>query len=135
MKFNTQNIKNKVFYRLALAKAILLGFIGLIFTTTAYANPSNTNNVIFSATTDPTQGQGNVIMGDINIIINILSGIIGVIIVIVIVIGGIQYIAAGDNPQAVSSAKSKIYNAILALVAFIFLFAFLNWLVPGGLLK
>jgi len=58
---------------------------------------------------------------------------VGVIITVMIVIAGIQYMTARDNAQAVQAAKSKIMNAFIALVAFIFLYAFLQWLVPGGL--
>ena len=65
--------------------------------------------------------------------INILSGLVGVVVVIMIIIGGIQYASAGDDPQKVQGAKKKIANALLALFTFIFMFAFLQWVVPGGL--
>lgn len=64
--------------------------------------------------------------------INALSGIVGVVVVIMIIIGGIQYSSAGSDPQKIASAKSKIVNALLALLVFIFLYAFLQWVVPGG---
>jgi hypothetical protein len=66
------------------------------------------------------------------IFINALSAIVGVVIVGVITAGGIQYSAAGDNPQATLAAKKRIGNAILALLLYIFMFAFLQWIVPGG---
>lgn len=65
--------------------------------------------------------------------INFLSAGVGVIVAIMIVVGGIQYASAGGNPQAVQAAKSRIANAVLALVSYFFLFAFMQWLVPGGL--
>lgn len=64
--------------------------------------------------------------------INVLSALVGVIIVIMIAIGGIQYTTARDNPQMVVAARARIYNAILALVIFLFSYAFLQWLIPGG---
>lgn len=64
--------------------------------------------------------------------INVLSAIAGIVIVSMVVYGGIQYSAARDNPQAVQSAKSHITNAILALVLYLFFYAFLNFIVPGG---
>ncbi len=67
-------------------------------------------------------------------LINILTALVGVVVVIMIVIGGIQYSAARDNPQAIQAAKGKITNAVLALVVFIFTSAFLQWIVPGGVL-
>lgn len=65
--------------------------------------------------------------------INILSGLAGLAIVGMIVAGGIQYSTAGASPQAVSAAKGKIINALIALLALFFLYAFLQWLVPGGI--
>ncbi len=73
------------------------------------------------------------IVGYLVLFINVLSGIVGVVIVIMIIVGGIQYSSAGDDPQKVSAAKSKIINALLALAVFIFMFAFLQWVVPGGI--
>ena len=66
--------------------------------------------------------------------VNVLSGMVGVVVVIMIIVGGIQYTASGDDPQAVAKAKGKIYNAVLALVLFIFGFTILQWVIPGGLL-
>lgn len=65
---------------------------------------------------------------------NALSALVGVVIVFSIVVGGIQYMSAGSNPQAVSKAKSRIMNALLALVVYLFMFGLLQWLVPGGVL-
>lgn len=67
-------------------------------------------------------------------VINILSAAAGLIITIVIIIGGIQYTTAKDDPQAVAAAKGRITNAIIALAVYIFFYAFLQWLVPGGIL-
>lgn len=65
--------------------------------------------------------------------INIMSALAGVVIVAVIAAGGIQYSTAGANPQAVGAAKGKIINALIALLCLIFLFSFLQWLIPGGI--
>lgn len=66
---------------------------------------------------------------------NILGGIAALVIVLMIVWGGIQYSAAGADPNKVQAAKQKIINALLALLLFIFGFAFLQWLIPGGALN
>lgn len=67
-------------------------------------------------------------------IINFAAGGVGVVSVIMIAIGGVQYITANANPQAIQTAKKKIFNAIIALVLFILMYAILNFLVPGGLI-
>jgi hypothetical protein len=76
----------------------------------------------------------NPIIKDINLLIDFLSAGAGIVIVGSIIFGGIQYAWAGNNPNEISSAKNRIRNALIALAAFFFIFAFLQWLVPGGLL-
>lgn len=67
------------------------------------------------------------------LITNVLSGIAGTVIVIMIIVGGIQYSMAGSDASKVQAAKQKIYNALIALLLFIFGFGLVQWLVPGGL--
>ncbi len=67
------------------------------------------------------------------IFIRALSAIVGITVVIMIIIGGIQYSASADNPQTAQAAQKRIGNAVIALIAYIFTFAFLQWLVPGGI--
>lgn len=64
----------------------------------------------------------------------ILSGLVGVVVVIMIAVGGLQYSMARDNPQAVAAARGRIINALIALIFYIFSFAILQWLVPGGII-
>jgi hypothetical protein len=73
------------------------------------------------------------IIGYIVTITNFLSALVGVVIVAMIILGGIQYSMAGADPSKVQAAKQKIFNALLALVLFIFGFALVQWLIPGGL--
>lgn len=75
----------------------------------------------------------NPIVNDIQIIVNFLSAAVGIVVIGVIILGGIQYSLAGDNPTATGSAKKRIMNGLIALLAFIFTFAFLQWLIPGGI--
>lgn len=74
------------------------------------------------------------IIGWLVIGINTLSALVALTVVIVIIVAGIRYSAAGDDPQKVAQAKARIMNAIIALVVFIFMYAFLQWVVPGGVL-
>ena len=77
--------------------------------------------------------QGNPIVKDLNDIVTILSALVGVVVVGVIILGGMQYAMAGDKAEAVSAAKQRIINGLIALVAYLFIFAFLQWIVPGGI--
>lgn len=73
------------------------------------------------------------IVTNLNNIIKFMSAGIGIVVIAVIIIGGIQYTLAGDNASAITAAKQRIINGLIALVAFIFMFALLQWLIPGGL--
>ncbi len=69
----------------------------------------------------------------INPVLNFLAIGFGLIVTITVVVSGIQYITSGGNPQAIGAAKKRIFNAVLSLLLFIFMWALLQWLVPGGL--
>lgn len=74
----------------------------------------------------------NVINRFIDPAINFLSATVGIVVVLTIIISGIQYSTAGSNPQAASAAKKRIMGAILAAIAYLFLYGFLQFIVPGG---
>jgi len=76
----------------------------------------------------------NLVQKYINPIINkFLAPLTLLAVIIGIIWGGIQYATSAGDSQKTAAAKGKIQNALLGLVAFILLYAFLNWLVPGGL--
>ena len=81
------------------------------------------------------QTQGNAIMDMLFGIINFLSAGVGVVLIFSTVLAGIQWSAARDNPGSVEKAKSRLLSNLLALGLFIFAWALLNFLVPGGLLN
>lgn len=82
---------------------------------------------------DKLSGKNCGILRYIFLITNVLSGIAATVIVAMMIVGGIQYSAAGADPSKIQAAKQKITNALVALVLFVFGFALIQWLVPGGL--
>lgn len=86
-----------------------------------------------SANVGGTNCEDNCISKDVQTFINFASAGVGVIVLAMIIIGGIQYSLSKDNPQAVQAAKARIANSVIAMLCFIFLYAFLQWLVPGGI--
>lgn len=66
--------------------------------------------------------------------INFLSALAGMAIVASITIAGYQYMTAKDNSGQIEAAKKRITWALIALAVFIFMYAGLNFLVPGGVL-
>lgn len=77
----------------------------------------------------------NAVLAYIGGISNFLAAGIGIILVLALILSGIQYITSQDNPQQVSAAKNHIWNVVIALMAYIFMFAFLQWLIPGGIFE
>jgi len=99
------------------------------------------NVVLASGLTPPTSTSGEVkatelkdnpIVQWIEFFINVLSVTILAGSSVMIAWAGIQYMGARDNAQAVQAAKQKIWNVVFGLIAYFFLYAFIQWLVPGG---
>ncbi|MDB5186485.1 MAG: hypothetical protein JWL85_1008 [Candidatus Saccharibacteria bacterium] len=72
------------------------------------------------------------IVGYLVTFINLISIAAGIVFAIMIAVAGLQYTMARENPQAVTEAKHRILNVVIAIAAFLFTYAFLQWLVPGG---
>ena len=70
---------------------------------------------------------------DLQTIVSALAAGVGVVVVGSIIVGGIQYIVAGDNSSGVAEAKKRITNSLVALAVFMVSYAFLQWLIPGGI--
>lgn len=75
----------------------------------------------------------NPIIKDLNIIINVVAGLVGVVVIGLVIVGGIQYSLAGGKQEAVSAARKRVANAIVAFFFFLFIYGILQWLIPGGL--
>jgi hypothetical protein len=71
----------------------------------------------------------------LNPAINLFSGLVGVVVVTSIIAGGIQYSSSAGDPQRAAKARGRISNAIIALIAYAFLYMFLQFIIPGGLFK
>lgn len=69
----------------------------------------------------------------LNQAVNILSAGVGVLAVGGIVYGSIRYASSGGNAEQTKKAKDIIFNVVLGLIGYGFMYAFLNWLIPGGL--
>lgn len=68
------------------------------------------------------------------LVVNVLSALVAVVVIGVIIFAGIQYTSSGGDPNRAAQAKKRITNAIIALVAYMFLFTIFEYFIPGGLL-
>lgn len=67
------------------------------------------------------------------IAINILTAGVGIAAIGGIVVGSIMYTTAGGKPEQVKKANSILVNTILGIVIYALTYAFLNFIIPGGL--
>ncbi|MDB5165238.1 MAG: hypothetical protein JWM00_128 [Candidatus Saccharibacteria bacterium] len=65
--------------------------------------------------------------------INILTAGIGIAAVGGVVYGSIMYTTAGDNEAQVKQAKEIIRNVVIGVMAYIAMYALLQFIVPGGI--
>jgi hypothetical protein len=111
--------------------------LGLVAAPATYAAPAPEN----TSKGDPAASSGNcstiskcdLINNYVTPMIKFLAAVVGLAVVVSIVIGGIQYGQSAGDPSKVTAAKNRIRNAIIALLTFLFLYALLNFLIPGGL--
>ena len=71
----------------------------------------------------------------VNLVVDIMSIGVGILGVIGISVVDIQYLTAGPNTEKTTKAKRRLFEIVIGLVAYAIMFAFLQWLLPGGLLN
>lgn len=72
------------------------------------------------------------IVGLLNTVFNFISGGVALAVIGNIIYAGIQYSMAQGDPSAVGKAKNRIRGALVAFLLYLVLYAFLQWLIPGG---
>ncbi len=77
-------------------------------------------------------GNGNPIIDAMFAILRFLSVGVGIVAVTMMIVAGIQYTASQGNPNATAAALKRIRNVIIALLLYFFIYALMNWLIPGG---
>lgn len=95
---------------------------------------SNPNCVPRQVNKNIAGGSDSIILDKyVNPFINLLTVLVSLAVVIGIIYGGIEYSMSGGDPQKAAVGKNRIRNSFIGLIAFVLVFAFLNFLVPGGI--
>lgn len=68
----------------------------------------------------------------INPLVEVLSALVSMAVVISIIYGGIQYVTSAGDPQRAEAGKKRIVESLVGLAAFMLLYAFLQFVMPGG---
>lgn len=83
--------------------------------------------------TDSCPNEKCIINKYLNPLIALLSAMAGLLVVIGIIVGGIQYSTSAGDPQKAAAGRGKIIKSLIGLVSYLFLYAFLQFIVPGGI--
>ena len=67
-------------------------------------------------------------------IVNFLSVGVVLVIAISVAVSGLQYVTSRGDPNATAKAINRMVQAATALIFYVFGWAILNWLVPGGVI-
>lgn len=76
-------------------------------------------------------GKGSSIIDILKFVVNIMSVGVGILGVIGITVVGVQYLTAGGNEEKTRTAKRRIFEIVIGLVAYAAAYALLYWLLPG----
>jgi hypothetical protein len=102
------------------------------FTSSSNKCGGNGNDSVNTTINLGCKGTGNPINDLLFAVIRFMITGVGIVIVAVVIVAGLQYSTAQGEPQKQAAARMRIVNALLALLLYLFTFAILQWLVPGG---
>lgn len=71
----------------------------------------------------------------VNPLISLLTAVVGVVAVASIIYGGIMYATSTGDPQKAAKARGHLVKTVLGLVGYVFFYAFIQFLIPGGILN
>ena len=101
---------------------------------------SDSNSNSDSKNTPPADAKTAILPSDwkiediLNMVLVVVTTGVGIAAVGSIVFAGVLYITARDNAAQVSKAKTMIMDTIIGIIAYILMWAFLEWIIPGGIL-
>ncbi len=73
------------------------------------------------------------VWGILLLAVNVLTAGVGIAAVAGVIIGSVMYMTAGGSPDKVKKANIMLTNVALGIIVFATMWAFLNFLIPGGL--
>ena len=77
-------------------------------------------------------GKGCGVFMIIGSVLEILTYGVGILGVLGLVLVGTKYLTAGGNEEQTQKAKRRLLEIVIGLVAYVILWAIVNWLMPGG---
>ena len=83
---------------------------------TCSSSPAIANTSVCQDVQQQSSSSGNLIIGIIKDVIDVLSVLVGSAAVIIIIVSGIRFVLSGGDSNAVASAKSGLIAAVIGIV-------------------
>lgn len=113
--------------------AFAFAFTSVVAVSAADNTCGNVDTAIISCSQD---NSGDVtttgIWGVLLLTLNILTTLVAVAALAGLVWGAIQYTSAGGNVEQTKKAMATITNVVIGILAYGLMYAFLNFIIPGG---
>lgn len=110
--------------------AILLFAISFLINNSVFASDGIVETTFFGNLQDDGNGCG--VYTILNLIVDIMTIGIGILAAIGITIVGIKYLTAKGNEEQTRKAKHRMFEIVIGLVSYALMYAFIQWLLPGG---
>lgn len=79
---------------------------------------------------DASDGNGGLVIKLLRTIVDVLTVGVGILGVIGIVVVGLQYLTAGGSEEKTRTAKRRMFEIVVGLIAYVLIYAILRWLLP-----
>lgn len=99
----------------------------------ATCGKAETTIIQCSQTDNGTNLRNNGIWGLLLLVLNILTAGVGIVAVGGLIYAALMYTSARDKADQVAKAKELMFNVVLGVVVYAGMFAFLQWIIPGGI--
>lgn len=119
-------------FKIYLMILALVATLAVAISPTPVLASSDSNTKEYAILNPPSNQNG--ISYLLNLAIKILTGLVAVAAVTSIILAGVQYASAGDSPEKVKAAKDRIAQTVIGILLYIFMFAILEFIIPGGVL-
>ena len=108
-----------------------ISVVGCFGAIPAFAACGGVDTNIVNCDEDGSEGGG--VFAVLNIVLSVLTWGVGIAGTLGIVIAGITYMTAKDDVAQLTKAKNRLIQIIIGLVIYAVMWAFLQWLLPGGI--
>ena len=90
------------------------------------------DSICSKAEVSSTNAEDTAVWALLLLLINIMTAGAGLLAIGGIIYGSVLYTTAGSSQEQIKKARSMFVNVAIGVIAFALMYAFLQWLIPGG---